>query len=382
MPIRSRETGRARRGSRRVIEAAPARVRLVFVCVLLLVVTVAAFFAGVFFGPSIRGVSTRNSQPFASVNPRDSLFYIPFSNIVNRSEGGRQAGNLILAFLQDGNRAHLEQARALYEDLKTSENFGGEYPSLDWFCEYTLASEAQRSGLLADADARRFVDFFSPDGWALLSRYIQVKYGLVPPDDGERFRFVDELLRFNSPGREDWEKSDRILEVLGLRAGDSIADVGAGAGFFAFRFSDIVGDKGRVFAVELNPLDLDYIREIAAREGRTNIIPIRTEGTDIGAPDGSLDRIFLCSTYQAIYASVREPERSLFNENMLRALKDDGLLVISENDPVDRTGNPYRGISIGREVVIGQLEAYGFELAGDYRFIPQRYILAFRKRRQ
>ena len=316
-------------------------------------------------------------------NPGDSLFYIPMS-VIMPSALGIEAARDITAYLNTADPAQCEAAIAVYDKAIPIENFGGEYQSLRWFCQYAVASDdpaggaASRTAMLENADGRRFVDYFSPNNWQPLRDYLDIKYGGSPNQDLERFRFVDELIRFNSPGRPEWEDTEQILRLLDLQPGSAIVDIGAGAGFFSYRFSDIVGPTGHVYAVELNPSDIQYMSAIVKAEGRTNMeVVMGPETGATGLAPGSVDVVFLCSTYQTIYTSMREDQRQVFLKSLKAALRPGGRVVISDNEPTVRNAVPYRGISVSKLLVAGQLEANGLRLVKEQQFIPQRYLLVF-----
>jgi len=76
----------------------------------------------------------------------------------------------------------------------------------------------------------------------------------------------------------NWEASlpkDRareIIESLEVREGTKIADIGSGGGYFTLQFARIVGDTGRVYTVDNNPKNLDFVRQRAKRAGLDNIV--------------------------------------------------------------------------------------------------------------
>jgi len=76
---------------------------------------------------------------------------------------------------------------------------------------------------------------------------------------------------------------------------------------------------------------------------------------------------------------VREQVRAALMKNIWLALEEGGQLVVVDNDPIDTTGNPFYGIGIAPELVIGQVEAYGFRLVHREHLTPQRYVLQFEK---
>ncbi len=342
---------------------------------LVLVTAVGMFLLGHTLGKQPGQDSGRAST--AAVDSRDSLFYMPFENLINRSGDAQLAARLILRYLDSGDRQLLLEALPLYDDLILVENFGGEYPALRWLCEYELADDEAKEAYREDPDGRRFLHYFQPNEYEQLRWYLVRKYGLRKPSKLDELRFVDELVRFNNPARKQWEHTEEILDAVGLQPGDQVADIGAGSGFYSFRLAQRVGSEGRVYAIETNRRHVTYLQEVVEREGLTNLHPMFTDRVPDSIDEDSLDVVFLCSTYQAIYASLRREARDTFIASLHRALKPGGKLVISENATSVQGAVPYRGISIDPSVVKGQLQAYGFTVVQEHQFIPQRYIVIF-----
>ncbi len=309
-------------------------------------------------------------------DPKPSLFYIPLGS-ATVTEAGVEAGRHILDYLDLGDPASLRAAVAIYDRVIPLENFGGEYTSLRWLCKHALATPEEKQRMASDADGARLLRFLFDEDPSRFRAYLLDKYKLYKGTDQDAARFVDEIVRFNGPGRNEWEKSDQILEVFGPARGDVVADVGAGAGYFSFRLATLVGPQGRVHALEINPRHVRYMKQVVRQEGIANLEPRISVPTDLGLEEDSLDYAFMCSTYQVIYASLREDERERFLASLKLALKPGARLVISDNDPLVRDAVPYRGISIARSLVIAQLQAHGFRLQGQRNFIPQRYLLEF-----
>lgn len=313
-------------------------------------------------------------------DPRSSLVYVGFNNLTNESAEGADAARLLLRYLDTGDTAPVRTALTLYRALVERENFGAEYPTLQWLCEYILADDATRTTLEADPDGRRLLSVFWGEGREHLRTYLEQKYLIAPVADEDQHRFLDEVARFNSPYRARWERSERILELLDVKPGMQVADVGAGPGFFTWRLAPLVGATGKVFAVETNPQHLEWLRSVARQEGLTQVVVTPTEGRFPDLPDGSLDRILLVSTYQSIYLSFRDARREAWLQAMTRALKDDGFIVISENEAAVPPGVvPYRGILVSRALIRGQLLAWGFRLRHEESAIPQKYLLVLDK---
>lgn len=300
----------------------------------------------------------------------------------SRDEGAAMAGQLVLEYLRTGDPARCEQAIRQFTAAESSDYYGSESDSLAWFCQYALATPDGRAELEQNIDGARFVRLFSPDNWARLRFHLENKYYGGPAGHGSPdARFNDEFLRFNSPTRAKKDHADKIMDLLDLKPGDTVGDIGAGAGFYAYRFAAAVGPAGRVYAVELNPLDMQYMRQVARDESMANFEVVEgTEGT-VGLGRESVDVLFLSSTFHTIYGRASRADRQSFVASMKSALKPGGRVVVVENTPTDELpegqSNPYVGYTISRKLLVDYLGTRGFRLVQDEQFVPQRYLLSW-----
>jgi ubiquinone/menaquinone biosynthesis C-methylase UbiE len=97
--------------------------------------------------------------------------------------------------------------------------------------------------------------------------------------------------------REKEEEPAKLIEVLKLKEGMVVADVGAGSGYHSFRMSKKVGDKGKILAVDIQPEMLDAIRKRAKDEKVTNIDLVLGTENDPKLPEGKVDLILLVDVY-------------------------------------------------------------------------------------
>src|SRR5436305_5484590 len=95
------------------------------------------------------------------------------------------------------------------------------------------------------------------------------------------------------PEREREEQPTKLLDALKLKAGDVVADVGAGSGYFTFRISERVGPKGKVLAVDIQPEMLDIIRKRMKEKSITNVEPVLGTETNPKLPANAVDVILL-----------------------------------------------------------------------------------------
>ena len=153
--------------------------------------------------------------------------------------------------------------------------------------------------------------------------------------------------------QEDWDERDKwqrpadVLDALGLHSGSSAADIGAGNGYFSYRMAERVGPSGKVYAVDIDKLTLEGLRDRAAREKVTQIETIFSAADDPKLPEGSIDAALIVNAYH----EMREYDAML--QGIYRALKPGGRLGIIDED--DRPGRPrseyHSRHSISEEVV-------------------------------
>lgn len=327
-----------------------------------------------------------NEAPtLVNVRTKDSILHLGSIDSFDVTDGGKKAAEMVMATLVEGDPEAAREAIRIYDDLIPNENFGGEYTALRWFCRTVLADETERAGMLADPFVNSFYRFFADDRFAVLREYLVRKYKLAELKEkdvreGQRRQgFLEDFILFNNPVREEWEKTSKMLEVLDIREGQKIADVGSGPGFFSFKFADMVGPKGKVYAIDINDQHIDYVKTLAKRLKVRHIETVTSRPTDIGVKD-QVDLAFMCSLYHIVYSTASLGSTDAFIGSIRKALKPGGIFAVVDNAVVDDHKLPYHGPYIDRELVIAQLHHYGFDLVSAHQFIPQRYILLFRRR--
>jgi ubiquinone/menaquinone biosynthesis C-methylase UbiE len=127
---------------------------------------------------------------------------------------------------------------------------------------------------------------------------------------------------------------DHLAQVLDLRPGSSVADVGAGDGELSIAMAIYVGPQGVVYSTEINPKLLDKIRSEAQKAGARNLIPILGKEHVTELPDNCCDAIFL----RRVYHHLTDPvgiDRSLY-----MATRPGGRLAIIDFEPSEQPGQP------------------------------------------
>lgn len=121
--------------------------------------------------------------------------------------------------------------------------------------------------------------------------------------------------------RDRFQNPRAKLERVGIREGQSVLDFGCGIGSFAIPAAQIVGEKGKVYALDIHPLAVKAVEKKAKRKRLNNITTIFSD-RDTGLPDESVDVILLYDTIHMI-----KDKRALLKE-LHRVLKPDGVLSV------------------------------------------------------
>ncbi len=319
------------------------------------------------------------------VTTRASITHLGSLDSFDITSGGKKAAGLMLDYLNsDRSRTDgLKKAINVYENLIPTENFGGEYTALQWLCRFWTSPKEIQKDMLHQPMVDAFYQLLSADDYADLKMYLNLKYHFKERDKDDiaakdRLRFLEDFILFNNPDRERWERTRENMEQFRLKPGDHVADVGSGSGYFTFKFSDIVGEEGKVYAIETNPLHLDFLHRYVEKYEVRNVEIVTSSFSGIGlSPETKVDVVFMCSLYHNVYAAFTDYERDMFVGSIRNALKPDGRLIIVDNDLVPEDDIPYHGPYICKDLVRAQLWYYGFRMVESYQFTPQRYVLVF-----
>jgi predicted methyltransferase len=350
---------------------------------LLLLAAISTF--AVFMGTYWSNERQEQITPPIPIESSASLIHVGSNDSFATTQDGILAGRFVLDYLENKQPDAAQKAIKLYDRLIPVENYGGEYSALQWFCQYLLASPQQQETFLANKFVANFYNFFAEDDFARLKEYLQRKYKLkefadTDTEAGEhRLAVLEDTILFNNPRREEWEKSSKFMNILQLKPGQTVADIGSGPGYYTYQFSQLVGDNGKVYAIDTVKDHLDYINNFSQENNLENIETVHTSGETIGRQPKEVDLAFMCSLYHNIYALSKDNDRDSFVNSIKNALKPNGTLVVVDNALVVDNQLPYHGPYIAKELIIGQLKYYGFHLVKDYGFVPQRYILYFQK---
>ena len=183
--------------------------------------------------------------------------------------------------------------------------------------------------------------------------------------------YAGDLNIFESPDRAQKLQIDRVMDLLHIAPGSTVADIGAGGGWFTVRAARRVGPSGHVIAEDINPAYLDAIRARAIRENLLNIEPFLGTPDDPQLTPNSLDAALMLK----VYHEIAHPQLVL--ASLRAALKPGARFGI-----IDRNGN---GADHGlkESTLRSEVEHAGFKQVARYDFTKadgQDYFLIFEKR--
>ncbi len=170
--------------------------------------------------------------------------------------------------------------------------------------------------------------------------------------------------------RDEWQHPEEVIKALKIQAGDQVADLGAGSGYFTFRLADAVGPTGKVYAVDIDSEMNAYLAQRVQDKGYQNIEVVLARPNNPGLPDNSIDLIFTSNTYHHL------EERVTYFTNLQQDLQPDGSIAI-----IDFTGEGWFQQLFGHytpsETIQRELQEAGYTLEADLAFLPNQVFLIF-----
>jgi ubiquinone/menaquinone biosynthesis C-methylase UbiE len=126
------------------------------------------------------------------------------------------------------------------------------------------------------------------------------------------------------PEREEEENPKKLLKALKIQPGMVVADLGAGSGYYTFRMAELVGDKGKILAVDIQKEMLAIIHKRMKDKNVTNVQTVLGTEADPKLPDNSVDMILMVD----VYHEFAHPYEMM--EKMIKSLKIKGKVVFVE----------------------------------------------------
>jgi ubiquinone/menaquinone biosynthesis C-methylase UbiE len=175
----------------------------------------------------------------------------------------------------------------------------------------------------------------------------------------------------DDPKRDAYQKPQEVMGALGLKAGEVIADIGAGSGYFTFRLAHHVGDRGKVYAVDVSPDMIRHINRRIRELKAKNVVSILADPDDPLLPEASVNRFFFSDSWHHIENQTK------YLSLMKKILKPGGEIVMIDFHKKELPVGPPMQMKIAREDLIKQMESNGFRLMKEHTFLQYQYFLVF-----
>ncbi|MEW6544090.1 MAG: class I SAM-dependent methyltransferase [Nitrospirota bacterium] len=174
--------------------------------------------------------------------------------------------------------------------------------------------------------------------------------------------------------RDKDQKPSQVIKALALRPGMAVADLGSGSGYFTRRFVEAVTETGKVYAIDVEPEMLAYVKDSLVHLH----VPYSAEFVlarpdDPKLPAESVDLVFLCNVYHHL------DRRPAYFANVKAALRKGGRVAILDFYHDERSGDvgfPKQHL-VPRETVVREMGQAGYRLVREHAFLPRQYFLEF-----
>jgi ubiquinone/menaquinone biosynthesis C-methylase UbiE len=202
------------------------------------------------------------------------------------------------------------------------------------------------------------------------------------PDGIGKFYMGREIAHVMGPGgiiwlerseREREERPQQVIEALDIREGQAVADLGAGSGYYSFRMAERVGSRGTVYAIDIEPLMLRFIRERADREGVANIKTVNSSATDPTLPSNSIDLLLMVD----VYHELEHPFEVM--QKVYAALRPGGRVALVEYRAEDPKVMIKAVHKMTERQIIAELKAANFRHVKTVRTLPLQHLVIFEK---
>lgn len=182
-------------------------------------------------------------------------------------------------------------------------------------------------------------------------------------DDPERY-----AKQFDDPARDAWQMPGRVIEALGLKPGQAVADIGAGTGYFTVRLAKSAAAP-MVYAVDVEPAMLEHLRKRAAAEHLKNVVAVQAAATSPNLP-AAVDVILVVDTYHHL------PSRVAYFSALRTSLKPGGRIAIVDFRKDSPEGPPVE-FRFTAEQIEGEMRQAGYTLGARHDFLPRQHFLVF-----
>jgi ubiquinone/menaquinone biosynthesis C-methylase UbiE len=182
-----------------------------------------------------------------------------------------------------------------------------------------------------------------------------------------------DLSLLETPDRNQWQRTDDVLDNLKIADGSTVADIAAGGGWFAMQLARRVGPSGVVYAEEIQSSMIESISLRMRKENLTNIKPVLGTPTDPHLPQDSMDAVVIVNAFHDIETPVP------LLQNIRLALKSQGLLGVVDFTAGGGGPGPDAADRVAPETIIAAAAAANLHLNARYSVPPFEFLLVFGK---
>ncbi len=175
-------------------------------------------------------------------------------------------------------------------------------------------------------------------------------------------------------GRDAWQQPERVVADLGLQNGSTIADIGCGSGYFTFRLSKAVGEKGKVFATEISAKGLKSVADRAKKGDITNIETVKSDPTRTKLARHSVDAAVIANVLHHVNKEHRIP----LVKDIAEAIKPGGSFYIIDWR-LKATIKHDISRRIPRADLVRLAERAGLKLDAEFFYLEHQVYLRFNK---
>ena len=172
--------------------------------------------------------------------------------------------------------------------------------------------------------------------------------------------------------RDRWQRPDAVIRALDIQPGASVADLGAGGGYFVPYLADAVGANGVVYAVDVEPSITEALREGFDSDDRVQVVLGRYEDPEL--PDAEIDLVLIVNTFHHI------TDRVEYFSRLRDVLTENGrVAVIEPNAVLERFYSLFADaehISFSESVIDEMLES-GYRHSASHDFLPVQAFEVF-----
>jgi ubiquinone/menaquinone biosynthesis C-methylase UbiE len=175
------------------------------------------------------------------------------------------------------------------------------------------------------------------------------------------------------PERAEEEKPDKMVDLLGLKPGQMVADIGAGTGYISWRMAQKIAPNGKVYGVDIQQEMLDLMAKNMKARGTTNVIPALGTETDPKLPANSIDLVIMVD----VYHEFSEPYEMM--TNIVNALKPGGRVAFVEYRAEDPNVPIKHVHKMSEAQVKKEAAAVGLEWEKTIPDLPWQHLILVRK---